>query len=100
MLSHDNSKSAFRDRALTGGNILSPARIAVSSLLLYFVASFFSPLLHAEHTRTWRQSSYDEFLKGTSNGVAVRSDGRLELSPKFTLLADADASFLWSLRVD
>jgi outer membrane protein assembly factor BamB len=100
MLSHHNPNSAFRDRVLTSGNILSPARIAVSSLLLYFVASFFSPLLHAEHTRTWRQSSYDEFLKGTSNGVAVRSDGRLELSPKFTLLADADASFLWSLRVD
>ena len=54
----------------------------------------------AEHTRNWRQSTYEEFLKGTSHGVAVRSDGRLELSPKFTLLADADASYLWSLRVD
>ena len=54
----------------------------------------------AEHTRSWRQSTYEEFLKGTSNGVTVRSDGRLELSPKFTLLADADASFLWTLRTD
>jgi len=53
----------------------------------------------AEHTRRWRQSSYDEFVKGTAHGVAVRSDGRLELAPKFTLLADADASYLWSLRV-
>jgi WD40 repeat protein len=94
------SNSMFRNRALPRDSSLSRARIAVSSLLLYFVASFFSPLLHAEHTRNWRQSTYDEFLKGTSNGVAVRSDGRLELSPKFTLLADADASFLWSLRVD
>jgi len=57
------------------------------------------PLL-AEHTRRWRQSTYEEFLKGTAHGVAVRSDGRLELAPKFTLLADADASYLWSLRVD
>ena len=32
--------------------------------------------------------------------MTVRSDGRLELSPKFTLLADADASFLWTLRTD
>src|SRR6202048_3359572 len=54
----------------------------------------------AEHTRNWRQSTYEEFLKGTAHGVAVRSDGRLELAPKFTLLADADASYLWSLRVD
>jgi hypothetical protein len=56
--------------------------------------------LRAEHTRNWRQSTYEEFLRGTSHGVAVRSDGRLELSPKFSLLADADASYLWSLRVD
>src|ERR1700742_5130802 len=77
----------------------SRASLGFLSLLLYFIASSFSPLL-AEHTRSWRQSTYDEFLKGTSNGVTVRSDGRLELSPKFTLLADADASFLWTLRAD
>ncbi|HJX96243.1 MAG TPA: hypothetical protein VJ324_11530, partial [Candidatus Acidoferrum sp.] len=59
----------------------------------------FSPL-HAEHTRRWLQTTYEEFLKGTAHGVAVRSDGRLELAPKFTLLADADASYLWSLRLD
>ncbi|HKV23926.1 MAG TPA: hypothetical protein VJN93_04985 [Candidatus Acidoferrum sp.] len=54
----------------------------------------------AEHTRRWVESTYEEFLKGTAHGVAVRSDGRLELAPKFTLVADADASYLWSLRVD
>jgi len=67
------------------------------SLLLYFLTSL--PLL-AEHTRRWRQSTYEEFLRGTAHGVAVRSDGRLELAPKFTLLADADASYLWSVRLD
>jgi outer membrane protein assembly factor BamB len=68
---------------------------------LYFVAFATSPSsLLAEHTRTWRQASYDDFLKGTPHGIAVRSDGRLELAPKFTLIADADASYLWSLRVD
>src|SRR5215470_15739960 len=54
----------------------------------------------AEHTRRWRQSTYDEFLKGTTHGIAVRSDGRLELAPKFTQLADADASYLWSIKLD
>ena len=68
-------------------------------LLLYCFTRAASPLL-AEHTRTWRQASYEDFLKGTPHGVAVRSDGRLELAPKFTLIADADASYLWSLRVD
>lgn len=56
--------------------------------------------VRAEHTRQWRQSTYDEFMKGTAHGVAVRSDGRLELAPKFTNLADADASYLWTLRLD
>ncbi len=65
--------------------------------LLYFLCPFPS---FAEHTRRWRQSTYEEFLKGAARGVAVRSDGRLELAPKFTLLADADASYLWSVRLD
>ena len=72
-------------------------RLFSFSLLLYFLTSL--PLL-SEHTRRWRQSTYEEFLKGTAHGVAVRSDGRLELAPKFTLLADADASYLWSVRLD
>ncbi|GAC1635440.1 MAG: hypothetical protein NVS9B14_12700 [Candidatus Acidiferrum sp.] len=55
---------------------------------------------HAEHTRRWKQSTYEEFLKGTTRGVAVRSDGRLELAPKFTQLADADASYLWAVKLD
>ena len=58
------------------------------------------PSSFAEHTRHWRQATYEEFLKGTAHGVAVRSDGRLELAPKFALLADADASYLWSVRLD
>jgi outer membrane protein assembly factor BamB len=72
-------------------------RVFLFSLLLCFLTSL--PLL-AEHVRRWRQSTYEEFLKGTAHGVAVRSDGRLELAPKFTLLADADASYLWSVRLD
>jgi WD40 repeat protein len=77
----------------------TPARIVFLSFVLCFLTSSFS-LLHAEHTRRWLQTTYEEFLKGTARGVAVRSDGRLELAPKFTLLADADASYLWSLRID
>src|SRR5262245_24745576 len=57
-------------------------------------------ILAAEHTRRWRQSTYDDFLKGTTHGIAVRSDGRLELAPKITQLADADASYLWSVKLD
>lgn len=69
-------------------------RVVLAFLLLCLLAS----AGFADHTRRWRQSAYEEFLKGTAKGVAVRSDGHLELAPKFTLLADADASYLWALR--
>jgi hypothetical protein len=72
-------------------------RAFIFSLFLCFITSL--PLL-SDHVRRWRQSTYEEFLKGAAHGVAVRSDGRLELAPKFILLADADASYLWSVRLD
>jgi len=68
--------------------------------LACLLAVAFAFVARAEHTRRWRISTYEEFLKGTAHGVAVRSDGRLELAPKFALIADADASYLWSLRTD
>ena len=92
---NDTTQSCFPERIHTGC-ALFVRRIA---FLLCLSALVTSAVL-AEHTRTWRQASYEDFLKGTPHGVAVRSDGRLELAPKFTLIADADASYLWSLRVD
>src|SRR6266481_884855 len=92
---NDTTQSCFPERIHTGCALF----IRRVSALLCFFALTASPLL-AEHTRTWRQASYEDFLKGTPHGVAVRSDCRLELAPKFTLIADADASYLWSLRVD
>jgi hypothetical protein len=56
--------------------------------------------LMAEHTRFWRQSRYDEFEKGTAHGVAMRSDGRLEVAPKFADVGDANLAYLWALRMD
>ncbi len=71
-------------------------RLSLSILLICVVAA----TAMADHTRRWRQSTYEDFQKGTAKGVAVRSDGHLELAPKFTLISDADASYLWSLRTD
>src|SRR5579863_4612122 len=54
----------------------------------------------AEHTRFWRQSDYDAFQKGDAKGVALRSDGKLVLAPKFAPFADASVAYLWSLKLD
>jgi hypothetical protein len=54
----------------------------------------------AEHTRWWRQSTYEEFDKGTAKGVALRSDGKLFLAPRFAEFADASLAYLLQIRVD
>jgi len=54
----------------------------------------------AEQTRRWRQSSFEEFEKGTAKGVALRSDGTLRLAPKFAPVADPNVAYLWALKAD
>jgi len=56
--------------------------------------------LVAEHTRFWRQSRYEDLEKGTAHGVAMRSDGKLLLAPKFADFGDANLAYLWALRFD
>src|SRR5882672_2352130 len=73
---------------------------AKAALVAAGVFAICAGMATAERTRRWRQSTYEDFLKGTTHGIAVRSDGRLELALKFTQLADADASYLWSVKLD
>ena len=75
-------------------------RRAVSLALALGLLLAGAAALRAERTRRWRQSSYEDFLKGTARGIAVRSDGHLELAPRVRLIAEADASYLWTLRLD
>lgn len=55
-----------------------------------------SGLAAAQTTRTWEQSKYEEFAKGTSKGVAIRSDGTLELAPELKALATTPSTYIWS----
>ncbi len=71
------------------------ARIA--ALLL---AAFLSSFTFAEGTRTWEQSKFDELSKGTATGVALRSEGGLELAPAFKALATTASTYIWSLASD
>jgi len=64
------------------------------------VGSLLPAGLLAERTRFWRQSTYEEFEKGTAKGVALRSDGKLVLAPRFAPFGDANTAYLWVLRVD
>jgi sugar lactone lactonase YvrE len=66
--------------------------------------ALFCPLLAAmcwaQGTRTWEQTKYDEFEKGTSRGVAISSDGTLTLAPAFNALYTSPSTYLWGLAAD
>jgi hypothetical protein len=54
----------------------------------------------AQNTRTWEQSKYDEFEKGTAHGVAISSDGALTLAPAFNALYTSPSTYLWDIASD
>ena len=67
--------------------------------ILFISFLFTAPLGFAEGTRTWEQSKYEDFQKGTPHGVAISSDGTLELAPAFKLVSTTPASAVWSTAV-
>ena len=68
-------------------------RFALVCLVLSSVAA-------AEGTRTWQQTKYDEFEKGTARGVAINSDGSLSLAPSFGVLFTSPSAYLWDMVSD
>ena len=75
-------------------NLVSKTLAALSALILL------STVALAEGTRTWEQSKFDELIKGTPKGVALRSEGGLELAPAFTALATTPSTYIWSIVSD
>src|SRR5713101_737764 len=67
------------------------------TLIALFLAAALS--VFAEGTRTWEQSKYEDFQRGTPHGVAISSDGTLELAPAFKLVASTPASVVWATAV-
>jgi hypothetical protein len=54
----------------------------------------------AEGTRIWEQSKFEELVKGTASGVAIRSNGGLELAPSFKLLYATPSTYIWAVAAD
>jgi sugar lactone lactonase YvrE len=57
-------------------------------------------LLLAEGTRTWEQWKFEDLIKGTSQGVAILSNGGLELAPAFKALSTTPSTYIWSIAAD
>ena len=65
--------------------IYNTPEVPLLKRLLSFLLAF-SLFAFAEGTKTWQQSTFDAFSRGTTKGIAIRSDGSLELAPSFQSL--------------
>src|SRR5882724_1148567 len=57
-------------------------------------------LASAQGTKLWSVGRYDEMEKGSTEGVAIRSDGRLEAGPASSLVYATGKSYVWSMASD
>jgi sugar lactone lactonase YvrE len=55
---------------------------------------------NAQGTKLWSVGRYDDMEKGSTDGVAIRSDGRLEAGPASSLLYATGKSYVWSMASD
>ena len=70
-------------------------RILRFAVLLLVAAS-----LTAQTTKTWEESRFDDFEKGTAKGVAISSLGTLQLAPELKPLVTTPSTFLWAAASD
>ncbi|HUI85228.1 MAG TPA: hypothetical protein VL240_13445 [Candidatus Binatia bacterium] len=54
----------------------------------------------AQSTRTWEQTAYTDFEKGTAHGVAISSDGNLTLAPAFSARYTSPSTYIWDIAAD
>src|SRR5579863_3251349 len=54
----------------------------------------------AQGTHLWSQSRLEDFEKGTPQGVALGSDGRLRVGPGLSEVLTTPSTFVWSVAED
>src|SRR5450755_2566955 len=72
----------------------------MKALRLALLCPLLTATCWAQATRTWEQTKYDDFEKGTAHGVAISSDGSLTLAPAFNSLYTSPSTYLWALAAD
>jgi hypothetical protein len=72
-------------------------RVLVMGLV---AAGLLSGIASAQGTKLWTVERYDEMEKGTTESVAIRSDGGLEAGPASSLVYATGKSYVWSLASD
>jgi len=84
---------------------LQQSRSAASSDVCKFIFSVLAvcaitATAFADGTRSWEQSKFEDLIRGTPTGVAIRSGGGLELAPSFKLLFGTPSTYIWAIAAD
>jgi len=72
----------------------------MNSLRLALLCLLLAVTCWAQSTRTWEQTKYDDFEKGTPHGIAITSDGTLTLAPDFAALYTSPSTYFWDIAAD
>lgn len=90
-----NTKMVSLPRPSRRTGLVSAAALAVT------LSAALSPLpSHAQGTQLWTQSRFEEFEKGTPQGVAIGSDGSLSEGPGLREIVTTPSTFVWSIARD
>src|SRR5438309_1583234 len=54
----------------------------------------------AQGTKLWTVDRYDQMERGQTEGVAIRSDGRLQPGPGSSLLYQTTGNYVWAVSAD
>ncbi len=73
---------------------------SLTILALTSAAATLPCLSAGQNTHLWTQSQFEEFEKGTPQGVAIESDGHLRQGPGLKDLLTTPSTFVWSVAVD
>ncbi len=73
---------------------------SIASSFVFLLVLLAAASAVAEGTRNWEQSKFEDLVKGTSNGIAIRSNGGLELAPSFKLLYATPSTYIWAIAAD
>ncbi len=72
-----------------------PRRVVLTLALLALPLS-----VQAAQPQFWRIEGAKDFLEGTTEGIAVDSEGRVRLSPAASVIHDPEAPYVWCLARD
>ncbi len=78
-------------------SLRTPCRLLRTLAVALCAAASLASLAAAQGTHLWTQSQPEEFEKGTPQGVAISSDGRLLEGPGLKEVVTTPSTFVWSV---